>query len=223
MKIAIFLPGVLSLLLASAIMLSGQSAPPPAVKNPPVNVEVMFSNRGTAFQMLVNKKTQSIPRVGFFSVTNLLGEWSSRQVSDHMTQGSLTYELLKGLSLAGGFHLTPATGFRPSAALMYGYSNPNLTFVLNPRTDLTKNGALESLCIVEYKPAIGKVLRAYSRVQGLYVYLPKVDAHARSYLMLRAGLLYKEFNFGLGANLDRYGPSKLQKNSFGGFFSMRLL
>ena len=222
MKTIIFLLGAFPVLLSSAVVLRAQSAPP-TVKNPPVNVEVMFSNRGTAFQMLVNKKTQSMSRVGFFSVTNLLGQWDSRQVSDHMTQGSLTYELLKGLSLAGGFHLTPATGFRPSAALMYGYSNPNLTLVLNPRADLVKNGALENLFIVEYKPELGKVLRAYSRIQGLYVYQPKADAHARSYLMLRAGLLYKEFNFGLGANLDRYGPLKLQKNSFGGFFSMRLL
>ena len=221
MKTIIFLLGAFPVLSSSAVVLRAQSAPP-TVKNPPVNVEVMFSNRGTAFQMLVNKKTQSMPRVGFFSVTNLLGQWDSRQVSDHMTQGSLTYELLKGLSLAGGFHLTPATGFRPSAALMYGYSNPNLTLVVNPRADLVKNGALENLFIVEYKPELGKVLRAYSRIQGLYVYLPKADAHARSYLMLRAGLLYKEFNFGLGANLDRYGPSKIRKNSFGGFFSMRL-
>jgi hypothetical protein len=56
MKTTIFFSGVSLALLTSALILPAQPGQTPIVKNPPVNVEVMFSNRGVAFQMLVNKK-----------------------------------------------------------------------------------------------------------------------------------------------------------------------
>ena len=56
MKTTIFFSGVFLALLTSAVVLPAQPGQAPTVKNPPVNVEAMFSNRGVAFQMLVNKK-----------------------------------------------------------------------------------------------------------------------------------------------------------------------
>lgn len=192
------------------------------VRNPPINMESLFSNRGVAYQLMINKKLQSIPRLGFFSVTNLVGEWDQRQVDDYMTQGNLTFQIVKGLDIASGFHVTSVGGFRPTASLMYAYARPDFLLVLSPRADLMEYGAIEGLALMEYKPKLNDEWRVYTRLQGLYAHTPKPDIHARSYIMLSAGLSYKEFNFGVGSNFDWYGPMKMNKNSYGAFISMQL-
>ena len=207
-------------LVVFAHILLAQETP----KNPPVNVEVLGSNRGLAFQQIINKKMKSVPRLGFFGVTNLVAEWDDRYVEDLMTQGNLTFQIVKGLDLMGGFHLTNANGFCPTLGLIYTFSKPNFTMVLNPRFDVLKNGVFETFGMLEFRPKINEKFKFYGRLQGVYgEYLvsPKT-LHARSYFVARAGLTYSEFNFGLGTNLDWYGPAKKNINSFGAFLGVAL-
>lgn len=192
---------------------------PPSV---PINTEVLMSNRGLAFQMIIDKKIKSVPKLGFFSVTSLVGEWGNDKVNDYMTQASLTYEIVKGLKLAGGFHVTPVKGMRPIAGLIYTKADPTWLFVANSRIDLSKDTNVEGMFLVEYKPKINDNWRFYSRVQALYEYSTVIDMQTRSYLMLRAGLSYKEITFGIGSNIDYYGPEKSNENSIGGFVSFLL-
>ncbi|MBW8359888.1 MAG: hypothetical protein K0M63_08835 [Weeksellaceae bacterium] len=44
------------------------------------------------------------------------------------------------------------------------------------------------------------------------------DLHTRSY----AGLTYKEFAFGIGANMEYYGPLKHNENNIGGVLQVAL-
>lgn len=213
---------ILLLLMLINSRIDAQEIQSEAVRNPPVNIEVLLSNRGTTFQMLIDKKFSSLPKLGFFAVTNLVGEWDSNQVDDYMTQANLTFDLFKGLKLVGGFHMSSGTGIRPTSGLMYSYGNPDLLIVVYPRVDLSKDSNLEGLVLAEYKPKINDKWRFYSRVQGLYAYTMNIEKHARSYLQVRAGLSYKEFTFGLGSNIDYYGPMKHNENSYGGFLSMLL-
>lgn len=192
------------------------------IHNPPINVEALFSNRGMTFQMIIDKKFRSVPRLGFFSVTNLVGEWDNNNVDDYMTQANITFDLIKGLRLSGGFHLTPATGIRPSAGLIYSFANPDWLLVVNPRIDLSQNVNVEGLLLAEYKPKLNEKLRFYSRLQSLYAHTPSINKHARSYVVARAGISYKEFTFGAGTNIDYYGPTKHNENSLGGFLSVLL-
>ncbi|MEN9981581.1 MAG: hypothetical protein RL542_1368 [Bacteroidota bacterium] len=191
-------------------------------KKPPINTEILLSNRGMTFQMIINKNFQTIPKLGFFSVTNLVGEWNTNQVNDYMTQASLTFEIAKGFKLSSGFHLTPVTGIRPSAGLIYSFANQNWLVVSNPRVDLAKDVNVEELLLVEYKPKINDKLHFYSRIQCLYGYNTSSHEHSRSYVNTRAGITYREFSFGAGTNIDYYGPMKHNENSFGGFVSFLL-
>lgn len=194
-----------------------------SLHNPPISVETLFSNRGATFQMIIDKKFKSIPRLGFFSVTNFVGEWDNNHVEDHMTQASLTFEVVKGLNLSGGFHLTPVTGVRPSAGIIYTFANKEWLLVTNSRVDLSKDANVEGLVLIEYKPKINERISFYSRLQGLYAYNTSLEKHSRSYIMARAGISYKEFTFGVGTNIDYYGPIKHNENSVGGFLSFLLL
>lgn len=210
-------------LLCTSHRLQAQATDSSAVKNPPIAAEALLGTRGMAFQIITNKKFQTLPRLGFFSVTNLVGQWDQRQVNDYMTQGNLTYRIIKGLDVVSGFHATNVTGFRPTAGLMYTYANPEFLMVLSPRADLMKNGTVEGLLLIEYKPPISNTLQMYTRIQALYGQSTGAGLHERSYIMARAGITYHEFTLGLGTNLDWYGPTKHYEENFGGFILLQLL
>ena len=216
----------LALSLAVSMSFSNLSAQEkesnPPIKNPPIIVEGLFGNRGMSYQMNVNKKLQSIPKLGVFSVTSLVAEWEKTPMTDIMTQTNLTYSLVKGLDFAAGFHYTPVTGFRPTAGLIYTYAKPQFLLVANPRIDLKKDAVTEYMILTEYKPAINDKWSLYTRLQGLYGFNVDNSDHARSYIDLRAGATYKDFTFGLGANFDWYGPTKHYEPNIGAFISVPL-
>ncbi|MNR40776.1 hypothetical protein D3C85_1590980 [compost metagenome] len=117
---------------------------------------------------------------------------------------------------------TPVYGFRPVSGLIYSYNSKDLLLIVNPKVDLADDLATETMAIVEYKPKINEKLNFYSRIQGLYGFVPDSGTHNRSYLMLRAGVSYKEFTFGAASNFDWYGPMKHNENNFGIFVSALL-
>lgn len=212
-------------LLGTILILTGIAAKAQqttTVKNPPITMEAFAGNRALAYQMIINKKLQSVPALGFFSVTNIQPEWGKPKMDDYMVQGNLTYSLIRGIDLSGGFIWNPADGIRPSAGVIFSYGNPELLAVVNPRIDLSKNANFDALALVEYKPVINKRLSLYTRLQGLYTHNLGHDFHSRSYVMLRAGFSYKDISFGAATNLDWYGPMKSNKNNFGGFVALSL-
>jgi len=194
----------------------------PNVTNPPVNLETMVGSRGVMYQLLLSKKFQSVPKLGVFSITTGAGSWEKEIVPDIMTQTHLTYNLFKGLDVSAGMQYTPIYGFRPVAGLIYSYATKNLLFIANPKIDLADDLATEYMSLLEYRPRINDKFNLYSRVQGLYGFVTESGDHNRSYIMLRAGLSYKEFTFGAASNFDWYGPVKHQENNFGVFVSALL-
>lgn len=209
----------------SAISLSVQAqeqAVAPLVQNPPIMMETVVGDRAISYQMIVNKKLQSIPKLGFFSVTNFQAEWNSTQVHDYMLQGKLTYTVAKNLDVTAGFIWNPIDGIRPSAGIMYTFANPTWLVVINPRVDLSDNANADLLALAEYKPRLTDELNLYTRIQGLYTHNLKGGHHTRSYIMLRAGIAVKDINFGLAGNFDFYGSVKHNENNFGGFVVVNL-
>lgn len=207
------------LIFISQVSFSQEHTP---VQNPPILVETMAGNRGIFVQGMVSKKFQSIPKLGFFSVNNIVGEWNKNQVDDLMLQAHLTYEFYKGITLNTGFHYTPMTGIRPMAGIMYSWVNPVWTVVLFPRTDLTSKPNVEMFGLTEYKPKINEKLTFYSRVQGMYAYNPDMEAHQKSGIGLRAGISFKVFTVGAAYNSDWYGPNKVNIDNIGGFVTFLL-
>ncbi|MEN2399387.1 hypothetical protein GKZ90_0006340 [Flavobacterium sp. MC2016-06] len=200
----------------------GQENQKKEFQNPPVNVEALVGSRGISFQMIIDKKIESLPQLGFFSVIDMNSDWSEKKTDDLMVQANLTLELAKGFRLYGGFHHTVVTGLRPSAGLIYSFVNQKWTIILAPRIDLQKDPNIEGIALVEFKPKLNENWRMYFRVQALYSYMTEIEDHGRSYIRSRAGLSYKEISFGAGANIEYYGPMKQNENNIG-FFTNVLL
>ncbi|EJL74186.1 hypothetical protein PMI13_00919 [Chryseobacterium populi] len=190
--------------------------------NAPVVFELLTGYEGVASQLNINKNFKEVTGLSFFSVSNISSKWNEQNAKDAMSQFNLAYEFVKGFRILAGIHYTPSTGLRPSASVLYSYVSENITLVAGPRIDLSGNSNLEGFGMVEYKPKLNEKWRIYSRLQGLYAQTVKDDHHARSYLMVRAGLSYHDYSFGLGANFDAYGPERIIKNNYGVFASVRL-
>lgn len=195
------------------------AATPP---NPPVNMEAVMGTNGMAYQLMVNKKLKSAPKFGFFSITSVLSDWKKGPYDGIMTQGLLTYRVLKGLDVVGGFHYANVTGARPSVGVIYSSVFKDFLLVANPRIDLHDDAITETMVFLEYKPDLSAKWKLYSRVQGLYGFSVDSKDHARSYVVGRLGVSTKEFNFGAAANFDWFGPFKGNQNNFGVFVSTAL-
>lgn len=214
-KIILFAAGLFPLLFNSQTHIPAS--------NPPVSFEALAGNKGFASQMTVNKAFDGSKRLGFFSVANISSKWDENNSKDAMIQANLTFEVLKNLRLVGGSHYTPNTGLRPTAGFMYAKNFNDFLLIVNPRfIGFSKSSIAEGFIMMEYKPKISENWKGYSRIQGLYSETIKDGEHARSYLMLRAGVSYKTITFGAGANFDSYGPFKESKHNYGVFAAARL-
>jgi hypothetical protein len=195
---------------------------PPKI-SPPIPVEVFAGNKGLVFQMIVNKNFTPKSRLGFFNVTNFVGDYKSiNQKNQYLSQSLITVEIWKGFSVNTGATMNYITGFRPTAGLQYVFANRQLLVVALPRFDLTQTNNFETFGLIEYKPTLKNNWGLYTRLQGLYNYNTKNEFHDRSYVWLRVGAAYKNYQFGLGANFDVYGPMKIYENSFGVFIKTEL-
>ena len=190
--------------------------------NPPIVVEILPGTGGYAAQMTINKSFGGTSKFGFFSVTNLSSKWGETYAKDIMNQMHITYQFAPGFKVLGGTHYTPSSGLRPNAAVLYTYISKTVLVSVMPRIDLSRNSDWECFAMMEYKPQLSPNWNIYSRVQGLYCATLKAGTHDRSYLMLRAGLSYKDFRFGLGANWDAYGPDRVSKENYGIFLAVNV-
>ena len=184
----------------------------------PIPIEAFSTDKGLLMQMTVAKKLQSNSKLGMFALTEYYADYNNeKEKHKYLIQTFLTYDLGKGFSIIGGGAINQASGFRPTIGVQYIYAKNDIFALIIPRVDLTETNNLEAFGFVEYTPKINEKLGIYTRVQGVYNHNPKDNLHDISYIRLRAGLSYQNFQFGLGANFAQYGPLKINENSYGIF------
>jgi len=192
---------------------------PPA----PIPIEVFAGSRGIVFLAIVSKQFSPGSRFGLISVTDFLGDYSTvNQQNEFASINFLTARVWKGFSLNSGTVLSSGGGFTPSAGVQYLFANQKFLVVVLPRFDLTKTYNFSTLALVEYKPRFNRTWGLYTRVQALYSQDTKNDHHARSFGWYRVGVSYRNVQFGIGGNLDFYGPERTFKNALGFFVRTEL-
>lgn len=221
--------GILTALLATGITIKLIAQQTDTLKivtpqrNTPIPVEAFAGDQGMVFQMIVSKRFTPNSRFGFFNVTSIVGDYAAaNQQNQFLTQAFITANIWKGFSVNAGASLNDVTGFRPSAGLQYVFANKQILAVIIPRCDLSQTYNVETFGLLEYKPKFNKNWGLYTRAQGLYNHNTRQNFHDRSYVWIRLGASYKQFQFGLGANVDFYGPGKMNENSFGVFVRAEL-
>jgi hypothetical protein len=216
---------------ASLVPLSalGQQRPdelPSAIPNrpaPPIPIEVFVGTQGLNFQMIVSKHFSPESRIGFFNVTSFVGTYSNEQKrNQYLAQAFLTADIWDALSFNAGMSMNYFSGFRPSAGLQYVKGGREYLLVVLPRFDLSESFNFETFGLFEYKPQLSAEWSLYSRLQALYNHNTREGFHDRSYVYARIGASFHNVQFGIGANVDFYGPQRINENSIGVFFRTEL-
>ena len=188
---------------------------PPKVPTP---VEFMTGNNRMFFQMVLKRKFTPESKFGFLSVTSLSASYDNdMEELDIALPVLINYNVYKGFGLVGGMTINKSVGFSPLLGAQHSFANKEWVAVTIASFFLNSKRNVELFGIYEYKPTLSSKINLYTRVQFLYIHSTRDNNHARSFLQLRAGLKKNALNFGLGANLDQYGPEKTIKPNYGIF------
>jgi hypothetical protein len=189
----------------------------------PIPIELFLGNCRLGLQSIINKNLPECKRFSFFSVTNFESDYSQNADGlDFINNSQISFDIYKGFGVSSGANINKVTGLSPTLGLQYVFANPKWLFVVTPNLIFSTGNTASFLSILEYKPKLTDQLKLYSRVQGLYNHNIKSSAHERSYLQLRIGIEYKNYQFGLASNLDYFGPNRSFKDNYGVFIRANL-
>lgn len=189
----------------------------------PIPIEALATDKAVNFQTIINKKFSGQDHFGFFAVANLLNRYDNdKEKNEFMVLTMANYQLFNKISFNAGIWANNIVGVRPTLGFSYTQISKNYLLVYTPRIDLTQDHNIENVLIFEYYPKINKNWSLYSRIQAMYNHNIAKHSHDRSYLYLRLGTAYKNLRFGLGSNIDYYGPDRIGKVSFGVFIGTQL-
>lgn len=184
----------------------------------PIPVDYMIGNNRMFFQMVVKRKFSSESKFEFLSVSSLAASYDNDMENlDVAVPVLITYTIYKGLGLVAGATINNRVGYSPLLGAQHSFTNKEWVSVTIASVFLNSTKNIELFGIYEYKPSITPKLNLYTRIQFLYIHNTSEDFHARSFLQLRTGLKMNALNFGIGANLDQYGPEKTFKPNYGVF------
>lgn len=184
----------------------------------PTPVEFMAGNNRLFFQMVVKKKFTPESKFGFLSVSSYSASYDNEMNDlDMVVPVLINYNIYKSFSLVGGSTINNKVGFSPLVGAQHSFTNKEWVSVTIASFFLNSSKNMELFGIYEYKPQISPKSSLYTRLQFLYIHSIRENHHARSFLQLRSGLKMNALSFGLGANLDQYGPEKSFKPNYGIF------
>jgi len=210
-----------SLLFANAAFAQDNHAP--TMPAPPIPVEATFGNNRVQFIGVLNRPVSADGKLSYFNLSMGMVDYKNTASETEMViVNNLTYSLFGNIRATAGAEWHYKLGLVPQVGLQYFKANRTWLFLLNPNLNLQPSKAISTIGIVEFKPAISKALSFYSKAQVLHVASLSEGTHARSALMLRAGITKGKFTTGLGANFDYYGPKKIEKNNVGLFTRLAL-
>lgn len=187
-------------------------------KQPPIPAELFFGNKQLFFQATIKKKFTPTSKFSFFGLTTYTASYNNK-LSDNrlVSEVQISYNFKKGFGFMAGTDVNSATGFFPVVGPQYTYASKKIVAVTIASFFLNSKNDFKIFGLYEYKPAIGKKLVFYNRLQFIYNLSIETGNHNRSFLYLRSGLKQGPFAAGIAANLDQFGPTKIFKENYGLF------
>lgn len=187
---------------------------------PPLPMELMFGNDRLDFQMVVKRNFTPQSNFSVLAIAAFSENYGKeKQLGDAIViPFQINYALGKsGLSLVAGGEANSVAGFGTSLGVSHSKASKEILAISVLSYQLSSDQNLKFFGLYEYKPALTEKLSIYSRLQLTYNQGMAAGFHNRSFLYLRAGLKKGPFGFGLGANFDAYGPSKITRENYGVF------
>jgi len=188
--------------------------------NPPTPIEFMFGHERMDFQLVFKRNFTpqskfSVLAIAVFSENYAKGKRLGDSV---VIPFQVNYAIGKsGLSLVAGAEANSVAGLGTTLGLSHNKASKEILAISVLSYQLNSAQNLKFFGLYEYKPALTEKLSLYSRLQITYNQGMAEGFHNRSFLYLRVGLKKGPLGFGLGANFDAYGPSKVARENYGVF------
>lgn len=180
----------------------------------------MFGNDRLDFQLVVKRNFSPQSKFSVLAIAAFSENYGKeKQLGDALViPFQINYALGKsGLSLVAAGETNSVAGFGTSLGLSHSKASKEILAITVLSYELSSDQNLKFFGLYEYKPALTEKLSIYSRFQLNYNQGMADGFHNRSFIYLRAGLKKGPFGFGLGANFDAYGPSKVARENYGVF------
>lgn len=188
---------------------------------PPIPVEVLFGNERVNFSLGVNKSI-----AGNFRYINSLSVASyydfRPKTTEMVTVNSLVYQFHKNIGVSTGMQFHFVKGFIPNVGIHFSHSNPTWLLALTPYYNFRPWANLETVAVMEFKPALSDKMRLFTRLQGFYGYNLEKNERERGMIYFRLGLSLKNYTAGFGGNLDYYTPDRSEIQNYGGFLRVNI-
>jgi hypothetical protein len=184
-------------------------------------IEILAGHNAINTQFIVNKKFSETSKFGIFSVINFNMPYDRQNViyKYHIVQANIFYSLSKHISVfAGGF--TNPKDYGASLGLQTRLPFKNGMFFISNRNSILTNYSSEFLVMTEFRPKLTDKLHLYSRLQ-IMTETDFTEAK-RNFQMLRLGLGFKQYQFGLGATFDQFGSKPIKEENYGIFVRAEL-
>lgn len=191
-------------------------------RDPPIAFETLFGNKRVAMTLSMNKTI-----AGKFRYNNITSTASyydflddrnlQRGRTELVSVNSIVYQFHKNVGVSAGTQYHFFKGFIPNVAMHFSYANPTWLLVLTPYYNFMPWGNLETVGIVEFKPALSDKLKLFTRAQGFYGYNFETKERERAMLYFRLGLTMQKYTVGFGSNFDYYVPQRPEIQNHGGF------
>ena len=187
---------------------------------PPLPMELMFGHERLDYQLVMKRNFTpqskfSVLAIAVFSENYAKGKKLGDSV---VIPFQVNYALGKsGFLLAAGGEANSSAGFGTTLGLTHSKATKEILAISVLSYQLSSAQNVKFFGLYEYKPALTEKWSVYSRLQLTYNQGMAEGFHNRSFLYLRAGLKKGPLGFGLGANFDAYGPSKVARENYGVF------
>ncbi len=185
---------------------------------PPFPVEMLFGHHRLYFQMVAKKKFSPDSRFGFFSVATYSASYKNDTKENSIIMPvQFSYSIGRGFGIMAGTDINAAVGFSPIVGPQHNFASQRVLAVTVVSFFLNEDHDVKIFGLYEYKPPLGEHWSLYSRLQFIYNHNWQEGFHNRSYLYLRGGVKKGPLIFGIGANLDQFGPEKIFEDNYGLF------
>ena len=187
---------------------------------PPLPMELMFGQDRLDYQLVMKRNFTPTSKFSVLAIAVFSENYGKgKKLGDSVViPFQVNYALGKsGFSLAAGGEANSSAGFGSTLGLTHSKATKEILAISVLSYQLSSAQNVKFFGLYEYKPALNEKWSIYSRLQFTYNQGMAEGFHNRSFLYLRAGLKKGPLGFGLGANFDAYGPSKLARENYGVF------
>jgi hypothetical protein len=187
---------------------------------PPLPMELMFGHERLDYQLVMKRNFTATSKFSVLAIAVFSENYGKgKKLGDSVViPFQVNYALGKsGFSLAAGGEANSVAGFGTTVGITHSKATKEILAISVLSYQLSSAQNVKFFGLYEYKPALTEKWSVYSRLQLTYNQGMAEGFHNRSFLYLRAGLKKGPLGFGLGANFDAYGPSKVARENYGVF------